>query len=81
MMSQQMMKWLVRSCAGKLMDEDVVHGLINPYIITTLPELEENLNSSSKRMGWKIEVSGPRAMKDLKLGPYNGFYWWGQRLS
>jgi hypothetical protein len=60
-MNQQMMTWLVRSCAGKLIDEDVVHGLINPYIITTLSELEEHLNCSSKRMGWKIEVSGPRS--------------------
>jgi len=59
LMNQQMMKWLVRSCAGKLMDEDVVHGLINPYIITTIPELEEYLNCSSKKMGWKIEVSDP----------------------
>jgi len=59
MMNQQMMKWLVRSCAGKLMDEDVVHGLINPYIITTFPELEEYLNNSSKKMSWNIEVSGP----------------------
>ena len=58
LMNQQMVKWLVRSCAGKLMDEDVVHGLINPYIITTIPELEEYLNCSSKKMGWKIEVSG-----------------------
>jgi len=59
MMSQQMMKWLVGSCTGKLIDEDVVNGLINPYIITTLSELEENLNCSSKRMGWEIKVSGP----------------------
>lgn len=60
-MNHQMMKWLVRSCAGKLIDEDVVHGIINPYIITTFSELEEHLNSSSKKMGWKIEVSGPRS--------------------
>lgn len=66
-MNQQMMTWLVRSCAGKLMDEDVVHGLINPYIITTFSKLEEHLNCSSKRMGWKIEVSGPRSE-----GPENG---------
>jgi hypothetical protein len=59
-MNQQMMKWLVRSCAGKLMDEDVVNGLIDPYLITTFPELEDHLNRSSKRMGWKIEISGPR---------------------
>lgn len=59
--NQEMMKWLVTSCAGKLMDEDVVHSLINPYIITTFPELEEHLNCSSKRMGWKIEVSGSRS--------------------
>lgn len=58
-MNQQMMKWLVKSCAGKLINEDVIHGMINPYIITTFSELEEHLNSSSKRMGWKIEVSGP----------------------
>ncbi len=65
-MNLQMMKWLVKNCAGKLIDEDVVHGLINPYIITTLPELEEHLNCSSKRMGWKIEVSGPH-----RKGPEN----------
>lgn len=59
-MNQQMMKWLVRSCAGKLMDEDVVNGLINPYIVTTLPELEEHLNFTSKKMGWDIEIFGPR---------------------
>jgi hypothetical protein len=68
-MNQQMMKWLVRSCAGKLIDEDVVHGLINPYIITSFSELEEHLNCSSKRMGWKIEVSGPRSE-----GPENGLF-------
>lgn len=56
-MNQQMMKWLVKNCAGKLINEDVVNGLINPYIITTLPALEEHLNCSSKRMGWKIEVA------------------------
>lgn len=58
-MNKQMMKWLVRSCAGKLLDEDVVHELINPYLITTLPELKDHLNCCSKRMGWKIEISGP----------------------
>ena len=68
MMSQQMMKWLVGSCAGKLIDEDVVNGLINPYIITTLSELEENLNCSSKRMGWEIKVSGP-FNEGLENGP------------
>ncbi|RXA21447.1 hypothetical protein EQO05_01945 [Methanosarcina sp. MSH10X1] len=67
-MNQQMMKWLVRNCAGKLMDEDVIHGFINPYIITTLPELEEHLNRSSKKMDWKIEVSGPRR-EDAENGP------------
>lgn len=68
-MNQQMMKWLVRSCAGKLIDEDVVHGMINPYIITTFSELEDYLNASSKRMGWKIKVSGPRIEK-----PKNGVF-------
>ncbi len=57
MISQQMMKWLIKSNAGKLIDEDVVHELINPYLITTIPELEEYLNFSSKQLGWKIEVS------------------------
>jgi len=56
-MSQQTMKWLVKSSAGKLMDEDVVHELLNPYLLTTVPELNEFLNFSSKNMGWKIEVS------------------------
>lgn len=59
LINQQVMKWLVKSCAGRLMDEDVVHGLINPYLITTIPELVEYLNSISKKMGWRIEVSGP----------------------
>lgn len=67
-MSQQMMKWLVKSCAGKLLDEDIVHELINPYIITTLPELKEHLNCSSRRMGWKIEVSGPDS-EEPRNGP------------
>lgn len=57
MMNQHMIKWLVESCAGKLMDEDIVHALINPYIITTLSELEEHLNCSSKGMCWGIKVS------------------------
>ncbi|WP_269848568.1 hypothetical protein [Methanosarcina horonobensis] len=29
MINQQMMKWLMRSSAGKLIDKDIVHGLIN----------------------------------------------------
>lgn len=66
-MNLEMMKWLVRSCAGKLIDEYVVYELINPYIITTFPELKEYLNCSSKRMGWKIEVSGSD-----NEGPENG---------
>lgn len=57
MMSQQTMKWLVKSSAGKLMDEDVVHELLNPYLLTTVTELKEFLNRGSKSMGWKIEVS------------------------
>ena len=56
MMSQKTMKWLVKSSAGKLMDEDVVHELLNPYFLHTVPELKEFLNCGSKRMGWKIEV-------------------------
>lgn len=67
-MNPQVMKWLVKSCAGRLIDEDIVHGMINPYIITTFSELEEHLNSSSKKMGWKIMVSGPR-----KEGQENDF--------
>lgn len=57
MMSQKTMKWLVKSSVGKLMDEDVVHELLNPYLLTTVPELKEFLNCGSKSMGWKIEVS------------------------
>jgi hypothetical protein len=57
MMSQQTMKWLVKSSAGKLMDEDFVHELLNPYLLTTVSELKEFLNCSSKTMGWKMEVS------------------------
>lgn len=57
MISQQMMKWLIRNSAGKLIDEDIVHELINPYLINTVPELVEYLNSISKQLGWKIEVS------------------------
>ncbi|WP_048143766.1 hypothetical protein [Methanosarcina horonobensis] len=56
MINQQMMKWLMRSSAGKLIDKDIVHGLINPYLITTISELEEHLNNTSRLMGWKIEV-------------------------
>jgi len=55
--SQQMMKWLIRNNAGKLIDEDVVYELINPYLITTIPELEEYLNHISKLLGWKIKIS------------------------
>jgi hypothetical protein len=57
--NQQMMRWFVGSCAGKLIDEDIVYGLINPYIITTLSELKDHLNCNSNRMGWKIKISGP----------------------
>lgn len=54
--SQQTLKWLLKNSAGKLIDEDVVHELLNPYLLTTVPELKEFLNCSSKNMGWKIEV-------------------------
>lgn len=57
MISQQMMKWLVKSTAGKLINENVVHELINPYLITTTSDLEKYLNYSSKQMGWGIEIS------------------------
>lgn len=57
LISQQLLKWLVKSSAGRLIDEDVVHGLINPYTITTLSKLEEYLNDCSNRMGWKLEIS------------------------
>lgn len=54
--SQQTLKWLLKNSAGKLVDEDVVHELFNPYLLTTVPELIEFLNYSSKNMSWKIEV-------------------------
>lgn len=57
MINQQMIKWLIRNSAGKLIDENIVYELINPYLITTIPELEEYLNRISKQQGWKIEVS------------------------
>jgi hypothetical protein len=57
MVNQQMIKWLIRNSAGKLIDEDIVHELINPYLINTVPELIEYLNTISKQLGWKIEVS------------------------
>jgi hypothetical protein len=57
MISQQMMKWLIRNNAGKLIDEDIVNELINPYLVTTVPELEEYLNNISDQLGWKIKVS------------------------
>ncbi len=57
MISQQMMKWFVKSSAGKLIDEGVVHELINPYMISTIPELEEYLNHISRQMEWKIKIS------------------------
>lgn len=57
MISQQMLKWLLRNNAGKLIDEDIVYELINPYLITTISELEEHLNLISKQLGWKIKVS------------------------
>jgi len=57
MISQQIMKWLVKNSAGRLMDEDIVHELLNPYLLTTVSGLKEFLNSISKTMGWKIEVS------------------------
>lgn len=41
LINQQLMKWLVKNSAGRLADEEVVNGLINPYTITTLPRLAE----------------------------------------
>ncbi|WP_440946311.1 hypothetical protein ACSAZL_19960 [Methanosarcina sp. T3] len=57
MISQETMKWLVKNSAGRLMDEDVVHELLNPYLLTTVSRLKEFLNRSSKTAGWKIDVS------------------------
>ncbi|WP_410508340.1 hypothetical protein RSJ42_16490 [Methanosarcina hadiensis] len=55
--NRQMMKWLIRNNAGKLIDEDIVNDFISPYLIATIPELEAHLNRISKQLGWKIEVS------------------------
>lgn len=41
LINQQLIKWLVKNSAGRLADEEVVNGLINPYTITTLPTLAE----------------------------------------
>jgi hypothetical protein len=59
MINQQMMKWLIKNNAGKLIDDDIVSELINPYLITSISELKEYLNRISKQLGWKIEVSTP----------------------
>lgn len=57
MVSQQVLNWLVKNTSGRLLDEDVVHELINPYRIRTMSELEGYLNARSRKMGWNLEVS------------------------
>ena len=60
MVSPQVLSWLVKNTSGRLLDEDVVHELINPYRISTMSELEEYLNNRSLKMGWNLEVSASR---------------------
>ena len=60
MVSPQVLNWLVKNTSGRLLDEDVVHELINPYRISTMSELEEYLNYRSRKMGWNLEVSASR---------------------
>lgn len=57
LLSRPVLSWLVHSCSGKLVDDDVINELLNPYRITTLLDLEKYLNCRSKRRGWDIEIS------------------------
>lgn len=67
LISRPVMSWLVKNTSGRLVDDDVIYELLNPYRITTIPDLGEYLNCRSKRRGWNIDISfvlGGEAGKD-----------------
>ncbi len=78
LLSRPVLSWLVNSCSGKLVDDNVINELLNPYQITTLLELEKYLNCRSKRRGWNIKISsssGDEVCKECTILDFVG----GQR--
>lgn len=57
LLSRETVNWLVNCASGRLVDDDIVYELINPYRINTMPDLKEYLNEWSQLMGWNIRVS------------------------
>ncbi|MDD3041365.1 MAG: hypothetical protein PHV51_04170 [Methanosarcinaceae archaeon] len=49
--------WLVKCASGRLIDDDIVYELINPYRVNTIPDLIKYINDWSQLMDWKIRVS------------------------
>lgn len=57
LLSQQTISWLISNADGRILDDDIVYELINPYKINTMSDLGKYLNERSRVMGWKIRVS------------------------
>jgi len=57
LISQLSFRWLIENTDGILVDDELVSELFNPYQIKSVSDLVEYLNTRSRNMGWKIEVS------------------------
>lgn len=51
------LRWLLDNSKGRIIDDELVNELINPFAIQTMSELDEYLNNLSQDFEWKIEVS------------------------
>src|SRR3972149_8764465 len=54
--SSQMFHWLLEQSKGLVIDQDTLIDLIDPFKITSMPELQNSLNDKLKGFGWQTEV-------------------------
>lgn len=55
--NKTMLEWLFRYTKGRLVDEELVNELINPFEVHDMKELEEYLNRVARSFQWTIRTS------------------------
>jgi len=54
--SQLSLQWLLENSRGRIVCEELISELINPFAVRTMEELDEYLNNLSQDFGWNIDI-------------------------
>lgn len=64
-MQAPLFNWLLKKTRGLIIDKQTLDYIIDPFTITTIPELEEYINNMCRDFGWEVEIMIDRDKDDF----------------